>query len=335
MTVGRLFKRLVLVLAIVLLCVVGTVAWLVGTVSGSRFAVEQAAKRVAGLEVQGVSETLWSGVSLASLRYRDTAVDLDARALSARWRLTCLLEQVVCLDALHVEALQVNVLAPESPDTAPSSVQTPLPTVELPVDVTLAALRLGRVDITSGTSVMSLGDLLLSAQWSGVDLSVSALSFDWVVDQVSGALALNGDLSFNGDYPLGVQAHLAWDDGAFGTVDVPLDAVDIRLGNTIAHPEVWVTGKGDWTPSLHGRLATLTQPLGVSLTLDIPEAQWPLTGEPQVSVADSVLSLEGHLDRLDVGLDGYGLSGCWPPLLRCGLQRTWNRMRHVPQAASR
>ena len=98
---GLLFLLLVILL-------LGAAAWLVGTESGLRWALERAQAAAGGrLAVEGASGTLAGSVRIARLAYEGEGFQLESRALHARADLLAALGGRLSLDPLQAASIEI------------------------------------------------------------------------------------------------------------------------------------------------------------------------------------------------------------------------------------
>ena len=79
--VTRLLGRTVLALLVLVVLLLGVLAWLVGTQSGTRFAADRAVGLVPQVAVGSVSGSVWHGLELEGLRYSDEGLEFEADRL--------------------------------------------------------------------------------------------------------------------------------------------------------------------------------------------------------------------------------------------------------------
>src|SRR5690625_1677849 len=126
-------------LALAILVLVG---WALATTSGAHWIGErvvEADERIA-FRVRGGS--IWTGLSLADVRWRDEGVDVYVGRMEARWRLECLLRRTVCLDSVRIHQPRIQIATDRMPDNdaepGPAAAR-----LELPVNI-----ELGRLSVT-------------------------------------------------------------------------------------------------------------------------------------------------------------------------------------------
>jgi len=144
---GLLFLLLVFLL-------LGTAAWLVGTQSGLRWALERAQAAAGGkLAVEGASGALAGSVRIARLAYEGEGFRLESHELHARADLLAALGGRLSLDPLEAESLEVSVQPDgDSAASAPS----------LPMGISLSSVSVERVELVRGDERHSLQEVRLS-----------------------------------------------------------------------------------------------------------------------------------------------------------------------------
>ncbi|MFY1662717.1 translocation/assembly module TamB domain-containing protein [Pseudomonas sp. Pseu.R1] len=175
--------------------IIGAAAgWMLGTESGSRWALA----RVPGLTVQNFTGHLGGMWQADSLVWQDgeSRVEVDAPVLA--WSPTCLTRMTVCIDDLQTGDIRLH-FAPSGADE--SSGPIALPDLNLPVAIELGRVQVGSVQLDGTEQVR---DLHLSAHWTVEGLKIDSLHAqrdDIILD-------LNGLLKPTANWPLTAQGQV-------------------------------------------------------------------------------------------------------------------------------
>ena len=295
-------KRLFRWLGVFVVLLTLALGWLVATQSGSRFVLDRVDAAVSALSLDSVSGTLWSGVSLSHLSFRQDGFDLVATDLGGQWRLGCLLNRRVCIDSLAGDTLSIK-LAPSSTDSDPAP-SPELADIELPLGVQLNALRFNAVRVSTGGSVVELEDLQLALAAESSRLELSDLGLRWQVGAFGGRLEGDAVLETVGDYPVSLDALVLAERGEVAGGDWPLSELSISLSETLTdlRADVRLLGLADAT--LGADVRPFDAPVSLDAALAVASARWPLTGESEFDIAGTDIVASGDLDRLDVTVSG-------------------------------
>jgi len=169
----RLFIAVVIFAALAL-------AWLVSTTGGARWLAERIMDQQPALQVTVEAGSLLDGLTLREIAWTDRELDLDLRIDKAvlRWQPECLLEQVLCLDTLHLSSVNLRVA---------EQVQF--------VDYLLAEARFDFAARTIDAALQVLANETgrLQSQLNG-SLEAHRLALSFESDDAKGVIALQGGL---------------------------------------------------------------------------------------------------------------------------------------------
>ncbi|MEE5104039.1 translocation/assembly module TamB domain-containing protein [Pseudomonas alliivorans] len=285
MNIKRGLKIAGLSLLAVLLVLVASVSLVLGTQSGSQWALA----RVPGLQLENFQGRLggqWSADRLLWVQGEDR---VEVRALAFDWTPGCLLKMTLCIDRLNAE----NVMLHFAPGTEPARKgPMTLPTLKLPLAIELKEVQLGRLQLDG---IEQLRDLKLAAHWTaqGLQIDRAHLQRDEMV------LDLNGLLDPAGDWPLTLTGHLQLppQDGKPWAL-----ALDIQ-GDLLKTLQLKADSSGYLTGGLSGELQPLAEHLPARLKLTSDRFK-PSAGLPETIQLDQLLlTAEGNLDT------GYQING--------------------------
>ncbi|MEE4633192.1 translocation/assembly module TamB domain-containing protein [Pseudomonas alliivorans] len=285
MNIKRGLKIAGLSLLAVLLVLVAGVSLVLGTQSGSQWALA----RVPGLQLENFQGRLggqWSADRMLWVQGEDR---VEVRALAFDWTPGCLLKMTLCIDRLNAE----NVMLHFAPGTEPARKgPMTLPTLKLPLAIEFKEVQLGRLQLDG---IEQLRDLKLAAHWTaqGLQIDRAHLQRDEMV------LDLNGLLDPAGDWPLTLTGHLQLppQDGKPWAL-----ALDIQ-GDLLKTLQLKADSSGYLTGGLSGELQPLAEHLPARLKLTSDRFK-PSAGLPETIQLDQLLlTAEGNLDT------GYQING--------------------------
>nr|WP_207202506.1 MULTISPECIES: translocation/assembly module TamB domain-containing protein [unclassified Pseudomonas] len=176
-----------------LLLLVVSVALLVGTQAGSRWALG----RVPGLSVENFAGQLAGQWSADHLLWEQGSSRVELVAPKFAWSPSCLLRMTLCIEQLDVE--QVSLQFPPGSDDSSGPIS--LPDLQLPLAIELGQVRVGNL-LFNGSE--QLKGLQLAAQWTAQGLQIDSLQLQR--DDLS--LNLSGLLHPSGNWPLQASGNL-------------------------------------------------------------------------------------------------------------------------------
>ncbi|MCQ9473368.1 translocation/assembly module TamB [Pseudomonas alliivorans] len=285
MNIKRGLKIAGLSLLAVLLVLVASISLVLGTQSGSQWALA----RVPGLQLgnfQGRLGGQWSADRLLWVQGEDR---VEVQALAFDWTPGCLLKMTLCVDQLNAESVMLHFARGTEPA---SKGPMTLPTLKLPLAIELKDVQLGSLQLDG---IEQLRDLKLAAHWTaqGLQIDRAHLQRDEMV------LDLNGLLNPAGDWPLTLDGHLQLppQDGKPWAL-----ALDIQ-GDLLKTLQLNADSSGYLTGRLSGELQPLAEHLPARLKLTSDRFK-PSAGLPETIQLDQLLlTAEGNLDT------GYQING--------------------------
>ncbi|HEJ7945183.1 autotransporter assembly complex protein TamB [Serratia liquefaciens] len=160
-----LIKKICFGFLIVLLLLVGAVAYLLGTTSGLHMTLNAAARWVPGLDIASVSGG-WRDLTLKGVKYQMPGVTVNAGQFHLSLDLACFKNSSLCVNALTAQDVDVVVKTKAMTPSAPVE-ETSEPTANLstPYPITLRMLTLNNVKVSVDDTAISLGEFRTGAQW--------------------------------------------------------------------------------------------------------------------------------------------------------------------------
>ncbi|WP_249441120.1 translocation/assembly module TamB domain-containing protein, partial [Escherichia coli] len=172
-----LWKKISLGVVIVILLLLGSVAFLVGTTSGLHLVFKAADRWVPGLDIGKVTGG-WRDLTLSDVRYEQPGVAVKAGNLHLAVGLDCLWNSSVCINDLALKDIQVNIDSKKMPpseqveeeeDSGPLDLSTPYP-------ITLTRVALDNVNIKIDDTTVSVMDFTSGLNWQEKTLTLKPTS---------------------------------------------------------------------------------------------------------------------------------------------------------------
>jgi len=178
----------------------------------------------------------------------------------------------------------------------PQAERMSLPPVTLPLDISLAGLRLERVRYRQPGLDTDWLNGQLAAEFIGDQLRLPQLSLEHPL----GVLELKGALRFAEEYPLslalGVQTAYGLPEG------MPARRLDLTAEGSLGAMVLDAKLAGSEGLALAGRLDVLDPQLPFDLTLHWARLGWPLSGTPDYLASDGRLQAKGSLTHYEASL---------------------------------
>ncbi|MGB8974366.1 MAG: translocation/assembly module TamB domain-containing protein, partial [Pseudomonas capeferrum] len=281
----RVFKFILLGLLGLVLTVGLALGVLVGTESGSRWALA----KVPGLEVADFTGRLAGTWQASRLSWVDGGNRVEVQAPLLAWSPACLLRGTLCIEQLHAQRIDMAFAPSETPaDSGPLQ----LPALRLPVAIELGEVKVGQLRL-DGSDL--LGDLQLAAHWTRTGMRIDSLQ----LQRDDLRLDLQGDLQPEGDWPVQLQGQVQLPSVEGKSWQLALAAKG-ELQKTLT---LEGTSSGYLDASLNGELQALAEHLPA--TLQIRSKAF----KPAASLPDTVQFNQLELNAKGDLLKGYLLSG--------------------------
>ncbi len=295
-------KRLLRVLALLVLVLLLGAAWLVATSVGSRFAMARVQDIVPGLSYEKASGTWLRGMQFDQLQFQNGETEIIARDLRWRWTLSCVFERVLCVDDAVVGELDIKLPVADAKEEAANA--PGLSDVVLPFGLKIDLLAVHSLHYVQAEVDLRVTDAQASLSMVESAVVVNALDFDWQYDAMGGQFSLRGELETTGDYPVSLNAQLDTDAGRVGELSVPASSLRLKLSESLAQLRAEAVLDGLADAKLDARVEPFVQPLPLNAVLVVDEARWPLLGDASVEIAPFRLSVSGDLETLETEANG-------------------------------
>jgi len=274
-----------LVIAALLLMVIVILAVVLGSQSGSRWALD----RVPGLQVSDFQGHLGGHWQARELVWDDGKHRVVVQAPQLDWTPACLLRSALCIDRLQAQRIDM-AFAPSEPD--PDSGPLQLPNLDLPLSIELGELQVGQLRL-DGNDL--LGDLQLAAHWTAQGLRIDRLQ----VQREDLHAELQGLVTPNGDWPLQLSGNVQLPPVDGKPLHLQLD-VKGELQKTLA---VEAVTQGYLDATLTGQVQALAEHLPATVQIR-SQAFKPSQALPD-TLQFNDLQLDAHGDLQE----GFALSG--------------------------
>ncbi|SEI16089.1 translocation and assembly module TamB [Pseudomonas asplenii] len=274
-----------LVILVLVLLVAATLAVLLGTQGGSRWALAQ----VPGLTVENFQGRLGGQWSADRVYWEQGGSRVELSQPRFDWSLPCLARLSLCIDQLDVERVELH-FAPDEPQA--DSGPLVLPNLKLPLSIRLGQVRIGSL-LLDGSE--QFRELQLAAHWTAAGLQIDTLH----VRRDDLSLELSGLLQPIAQWPLALQGRLMLP--APGGVPWAL-ALDVQ-GDLLKTLNLKADSSGYLQGQLTGQLQALAEnlPAQLKITADGFKASAELPDTLQLNQ----LELTGNGDLKN----GYQLQG--------------------------
>ncbi|WP_114192087.1 autotransporter assembly complex protein TamB [Edaphovirga cremea] len=161
----NLLKKISIVFLIIILLLLGAIAFLLGTQTGLHLTINSAARWVPGLNIASVSGG-WRDLTLKGVQYKMPGVTVNAGQFHLSVDLRCLKRSQFCVNALTAQDVDVVVKTAEmTPTTAQPEESEPTTNLSTPYPITLRKLALNNVKVTVDDTAISLGEFTTGMQW--------------------------------------------------------------------------------------------------------------------------------------------------------------------------
>ncbi|WP_105588718.1 autotransporter assembly complex protein TamB [Cronobacter sakazakii] len=172
---SRMKKISLAVLAVVVL-LIATVGFLVGTTTGLHLVFNAANRWVPGLDIGRVTGG-WRDLTITSLRYQQPGVDVNAGEIHLSVKLACLRDSSLCVNDFSLKDINVVVDTKKMPpaekveeeESGPLDLSTPYP-------ITLSRAALHNVNIKIDDTLVSVMDFSSGLAWESRNLTLKPTS---------------------------------------------------------------------------------------------------------------------------------------------------------------
>jgi len=310
-----LFKKICLAFLIILLLLMGAVAFLVGTQTGLHLVLNGAQRFVPGLSIANVDGG-WRSLTLKGVEYKMPGVDVKAGEFHLSVDLSCLRHSQLCINAVRAQDVSVVVKTNEmtpSTKTEPESSE-PLTNLSTPYPIRLRLLTLNNVSVAIDDETVSLAEFRTGIEWKGRALTM-------LPTQINGLLVA---LPKTPQHPLPPVVQEATDKAVAKVSEKVTGKPAEAPKPATPEPPIGDTLKAIFDKPLLPNLPDFTLPLDLTIQ-QITGENLRLTGDADLLVNRLLLKVTTEnqrvrLDKLEVrspqgSIDGIGqaeLTDSWP-----------------------
>lgn len=168
---SRLAKVLTGVVAVMVL-LVGTLVFLVGTTSGLHLAFKAANRWVPGLSIGQVTGG-WRDLTLNNVRYSQPGVEVEAARLHLAVKLSCLWQRSLCVNDLALSNVNVTIDSKKMPPAVQETEAESSPLdLSMPYPLRFTRVALNNINLKIDDTRVSLQDFSTGLTWQNQDLTV-------------------------------------------------------------------------------------------------------------------------------------------------------------------
>ncbi|KFI23772.1 translocation/assembly module TamB domain-containing protein [Nitrosococcus oceani] len=200
----KLLRSIGAFILLLLVLLVGGLAYLLLTEVGTRQLLAQVAQVIPGeLETQQVEGTLGEALTLTGLRYRTPDFTLEVGYFHFAWRPAALLGATFWVEQLHLGEVSWRQKRPG--ESTASQEPIVLPEIQIPLKAKAEDVRLQNISLTPlGSSPVVINTIVFKGNFDGQALQVGELG----VSAPQGEVQVSGEMAFQEAYPMAFA--LAW-----------------------------------------------------------------------------------------------------------------------------
>ncbi|MGK0602312.1 autotransporter assembly complex protein TamB [Yokenella regensburgei] len=167
-----LWKKISLGVLLVIVLLLGAVAFLVGTTTGLHLVFKAANRWVPGLEISQVTGG-WRDLTLKNVRYTQPGVAVDAGQVHLAVKVECLWNSALCVNDLSLSDINVAIDSKKMPPAAPAVEEESGPlNLSTPYPITLSRVALNNVNVKIDDTTVSVMDFSTGLNWQEKNLTL-------------------------------------------------------------------------------------------------------------------------------------------------------------------
>ncbi|WP_252145401.1 autotransporter assembly complex protein TamB [Yokenella regensburgei] len=171
-----LWKKISLGVLLVIVLLLGAVAFLVGTTTGLHLVFKAANRWVPGLEISQVTGG-WRDLTLKNVRYTQPGVAVDAGKVHLAVKVECLWNSALCVNDLSLSDINVAIDSKKMPPAAPAVEEESGPlNLSTPYPITLSRVALNNVNVKIDDTTVSVMDFSTGLNWQEKNLTFTPTS---------------------------------------------------------------------------------------------------------------------------------------------------------------
>ena len=318
------FARITLILstaiALLVVAVIGTLAFIAGTETGTRWAVSLAKPLTQGIvQWDKLDGTLIGPLKLRGVHITQPGMDIKIQALDLNWQLAALLRRHLKVDGINADGVIITLTPAKS--TEPDAPFDP-EALQLPVNISLREVQLSNLQVIQGElPPQQINSITLDANLENNRLSLKHLA----VHLPEGGVSVTGTSALTNPMPLKFETSWNWilpssNEDAAGPVSGLPVAGEFSISGNIDWAEkigfaldyrLLASGLEQLAPELPGQLDAMGQLQGEYLGDQLWLQQLRLTlGDASLELAGQVSLPEDGDPVLDIVLQWADLR--WP-----------------------
>ncbi len=270
-----------LVIFLLLLLVLGSVAFLTLSQTGTRFLVNNAPSFVSGLTLENVEGTLATGLKASRIRWESDSATLEADNVDVDSQV-----EVTSPPTLRVSRLLADKLVIRLPESQEAAASSPfeLMSIALPLNLDAQQIRIKELEVWQGEHPLRLRDVQLDAQAHDGKLHLDNLQAQLYDAQGKVDVVLDGTMQLDKPHELALRAVVDANSTTWG-----VGTAKANVGGELLEYTLDMTA--DWAYAAYPRYQGTLQ--GKGSLADLSVAQLQLNG------AAGALSATGHVDWQD------------------------------------
>ena len=170
------WKKISLGILIILLLLIGAVAFLVGTTTGLHLVFNAANRWVPGLDIGSVTGG-WRDLTLKNVRYEQPGVNVNAGQVHLSVKLACLRDSSLCVNDISLSDVNVVVDSKKMPPAAQVEEEESGPlNLSTPYPLTLSRVALNNVNVKIDDTTVSVMSFSSGLRWQDRNLTLTPTS---------------------------------------------------------------------------------------------------------------------------------------------------------------
>lgn len=167
-------KRIALSLLLLIILLIGALAWLLGTQTGLHFVLNNVPRFVPGLQI-GQVDGGWRDLTLSKVNYAMPGINVGVGEFHLSINLGCLTNRKICVNAITAKDVEVNVKTDQIPasETEVETVSSePITDISTPYPIELSLLRLNNVNVIIDDMAIALSEFRTGANWQQREINI-------------------------------------------------------------------------------------------------------------------------------------------------------------------
>lgn len=232
--IWRWLRRVLIGLAVVLVCLLSFAYFVVATESGTNWLLARAEPYLpTELTLNQVSGTLLSGLTVKTLSWQNVSIDAQIHQLYLQLRFRPLLTNHLAFEVISAQQVQISSVA-----SATASSDNAQFAVDLPIKISVAAAEFRNIHINTDEQSLIVDriDIIATASGSTVSLLQLMVSSDWLTLDAQGEGRLSPPYDLDGSVTWGLNniAARTWS----GNLQIDGDTSGYDIAHSLSQPVV-------------------------------------------------------------------------------------------------